>query len=69
MLAELTRDLEKRSDLFGTFNLTPLGRVNSGGESVNSSTTVAFSRTLKKLNRDGNASFVISTGFGMPETW
>jgi acyl-CoA synthetase (AMP-forming)/AMP-acid ligase II len=69
LLAKLTRDLEKRNDLFGTFNLASLRRVNSGGEAVVSSTAVAFSRTLKNLAKNGDASFVISAGFGMTETW
>ncbi|KAG8215411.1 hypothetical protein J3R82DRAFT_9019 [Butyriboletus roseoflavus] len=68
LLAKITRDLEKRTDLFGKFNLTSLRRINSGGEAVVSSTAVAFSRTLKNLAKNGNASFVISAGFGMTET-
>ena len=69
MLAKITRDLEKRSDLFGKFDLTSLRRINSGGEAVVSNTAVAFSRTLKNLAKNGDASFVISAGFGMTETW
>ena len=69
LLAKLTRDLEKRNDLFGTFNLASLKRVNSGGEAVVSKTAVAFSRTLKNLAKNGDASFAISAGFGMTETW
>ncbi|KAH0835431.1 putative quinone synthetase [Lanmaoa asiatica] len=68
LLTKLTRDFGKRNDLFGTFNLSSLKRVNSGGEAVVSSTAVAFSRTLKKLAKNGDASFVISAGFGMTET-
>ncbi|KAF8546344.1 atromentin synthetase [Imleria badia] len=68
LLAKLTRDLEKRNDLFGTFNLASLRRINSGGEAVVSSTAVAFSRTLKCLAKNGDALFVISAGFGMTET-
>lgn len=69
LLAKLTRDLEKRTELFGQFDLSSLRRVNSGGEAVVSSTAVAFSRTLKNLAKNGDASFVISAGFGMTETW
>ncbi|KAH0825874.1 hypothetical protein J3R83DRAFT_7743 [Lanmaoa asiatica] len=34
LLAKLTRDFEKRNDLFGAFNLCSLRRVESGGEAV-----------------------------------
>nr|A0A0S2E7X0.1 RecName: Full=Inactive atromentin synthetase invA4; AltName: Full=Nonribosomal peptide synthase-like enzyme invA4; Short=NRPS-like [Paxillus involutus]ALN66884.1 quinone synthetase [Paxillus involutus] len=68
LLAKLTRDLEKRSDLFGKFDLSSIKRINSGGEAVVSSTAQAFARTLKNLAKDGDASFVFSTGFGMTET-
>ncbi|KAG8215469.1 hypothetical protein J3R82DRAFT_9091 [Butyriboletus roseoflavus] len=34
LLAKITRDLEKRTDLFGKFNLTSLRRINSGGEAT-----------------------------------
>lgn len=69
LLAKLTRDLQGRTDLFGQFNLSSLRRINSGGEAVVSSTAVAFSKTLKNLAKNGDASFVISAGFGMTETW
>ena len=69
LLAKVTRDLENRNDLFGKFNLSSLRRVNSGGEAVVSSTAVAFSKTLRNLAKNGDASFVISAGFGMTETW
>ena len=69
LLAKLTRDLEKRNELFGTFNLSSLRRINSGGEAVVSKTAQAFSATLKNLSDDPNWSFVISAGFGMTETW
>ncbi|KAF9244493.1 atromentin synthetase [Melanogaster broomeanus] len=68
LLAKLTRDLEKRTELFGQFDLSSLKRINSGGEAVVSSTARAFTSTLKNLAKDGNASFVISAGFGMTET-
>lgn len=69
LLAKLTRDLEKRTDLFGTFNLSSIKRINSGGEAVVSSTAQAFTSTLRNLAKDDNTSFVISAGFGMTETW
>jgi acyl-CoA synthetase (AMP-forming)/AMP-acid ligase II/thioesterase domain-containing protein len=68
LLAKLTRDLEKRTELFGQFDLSSIKRINSGGEAVVSSTAQAFTNTLKNLAKGGNASFVISAGFGMTET-
>lgn len=69
LLAKLTRDLEKRSDLIGTFDLSSIKRINSGGEAVISKTAQSFVNVLKKLSRDPlKVSFVISPGFGMTET-
>ncbi|KAG8215820.1 hypothetical protein J3R82DRAFT_7759 [Butyriboletus roseoflavus] len=68
LLAKVTHDLKKCNDLFGKFNLSSLRHVNSGGEAVVSSTTVAFSRTLRNLTKNGNALFIISIGFDMTET-
>jgi len=60
--------LHATQDLFGTFNVTFLRHVNSGGEAVVSSTAVAFIRTLKNLAKNGDPSFVISPGFGRTKT-
>jgi thioesterase domain-containing protein len=69
LLAKLTRDLEKRSDLIGAFNLSSIKRINSGGEAVISKTAQSFVTVLKKLAKDPfKVSFVISPGFGMTET-
>ncbi|KAG1824874.1 atromentin synthetase [Suillus subaureus] len=69
LLAKLTRDLEKRSDLSGTFDLSSIKRINSGGEAVLSKTAQSFVTVLKKLAKDPlKVSFVISPGFGMTET-
>ncbi|KAH7920992.1 acetyl-CoA synthetase-like protein, partial [Leucogyrophana mollusca] len=69
LLAKLTRDLEKRTDLYGTFDLSSIKRINSGGEAVVTKTAQAFAATLKKLGRDSEkVSFTISPGFGMTET-
>lgn len=69
LLAKLTRDLEKRSDLIGTFDLSSIKRINSGGEAVISKTAQSFVAVLKKLAKDPlKVSFVISPGFGMTET-
>ena len=62
LLAKLTRDLEKRSELFGTFNLSSLRWINSGGEAVVSKTAQAFSTTLKNFSNVPSWSFVISAG-------
>ena len=53
LLAKLTRDLEKRTELFGTFNLSSLRRINSGGEAIVSKTAQAFATTLKNLSSPG----------------
>ena len=53
LLAKLTRDLEKRTELFGTFNLSSLRRINSGGEAVVSKTAQAFATMLKNLSSPG----------------
>lgn len=69
LLAKLTRDLEKRSDLIGAFDLSSIKRINSGGEAVISKTAQSFVNVLKKLSKDPlKVSFVISPGFGMTET-
>ncbi|KAG1769963.1 atromentin synthetase [Suillus placidus] len=69
LLAKLTRDLEKRSDLIGTFDLSSIKRINSGGEAVISKTAQLFVTVLKNLAKDPlKVSFVISPGFGMTET-
>ncbi|KAG1897828.1 atromentin synthetase [Suillus fuscotomentosus] len=69
LLSKLTRDLEKRTDLFGTFDLSSIKRINSGGEAVVSKTAKAFAATMKQLSKNPSAvSFDISPGFGMTET-
>ncbi|KAG2346155.1 atromentin synthetase [Suillus weaverae] len=67
LLSKLTRDLEKRTDLFGCFDLSSIKRINSGGEAVVSKTAQAFAAMMKKFSKNA-ASFVISAGFGMTET-
>jgi acyl-CoA synthetase (AMP-forming)/AMP-acid ligase II/thioesterase domain-containing protein len=69
LLAKLTKDLEKRTELFGSFDLSSVAQINSGGEAVVSKTAQAFVATLKNLSRDASkVSLVISPGFGMTET-
>ncbi|OAX38735.1 atromentin synthetase [Rhizopogon vinicolor AM-OR11-026] len=68
-IAKLTRDLEKRSDLIGTFDLSSLKCICTGGEAVLSTTAQSFVAVLKNLARDpSKVSFIISSGFGMTET-
>ncbi|KAG2143360.1 atromentin synthetase [Suillus cothurnatus] len=69
LLAKLTRDLEKRTDLFGSFDLSSIKRIISGGEAVVSKTAKTFAATMKKLSKNPSAvSFIVSAGFGMTET-
>ncbi|KAH7906570.1 atromentin synthetase, partial [Hygrophoropsis aurantiaca] len=69
LLAKLTRDLEKRTDLYGAFDLSSIKRINSGGEAVFTKTAQAFTATLKKLGRNSESvAFTVSPGFGMTET-
>ncbi|KAG2035527.1 atromentin synthetase [Suillus americanus] len=69
LLSKLTRDLEKRSDLFGCFDLSSIKRINSGGEAIVSKTAQAFVAMMKKFSKNPSAvSFVIAPGFGMTET-
>ncbi|KAG1869226.1 atromentin synthetase [Suillus tomentosus] len=69
LLSKLTRDLEKRTDLFGWFDLSSIRRINSGGEATVSKTAQAFAVMMKKFSKNPSAvSFVISPGFGMTET-
>ncbi|KAG1824118.1 atromentin synthetase [Suillus variegatus] len=55
LLSKLTRDLEKRTDLFGTFDLSSIKRINSGGEAVVSKTAKAFAATMKQLSKNPSA--------------
>ncbi|EGN97544.1 hypothetical protein SERLA73DRAFT_169847 [Serpula lacrymans var. lacrymans S7.3] len=69
LLAKLARDLEKRSELYGAFDLSSVKRINSGGEAVVSKTAKIFVTVLKALAKDpSKVSFVVSAGFGMTET-
>ncbi|EIW74202.1 atromentin synthetase [Coniophora puteana RWD-64-598 SS2] len=69
LLAKLARDLERRTDLVGRFDLSSLRRMNSGGEAVVSKTAQTFVEVLKKLSYNPErVSFITSAGFGMTET-
>ncbi|KIK43259.1 putative quinone synthetase [Suillus luteus UH-Slu-Lm8-n1] len=67
LLSKLTRDLEKRTDFYGSFDLSSVRQINSGGEAVVSKTAQAFAAMMKKFSKN-SVSFVISPGFGMTET-
>jgi hypothetical protein len=61
-------DLERRTDLFGCFNLSSIKRINSEGNV--SKTAQVFVATMRKLSKNPSAvSVVIAPGFGMTETW
>jgi acyl-CoA synthetase (AMP-forming)/AMP-acid ligase II len=68
LLSKLTRDLEKRTDFYGSFDLSSIRQINSGGEAVVSKTAQAFAAMMKKFSKN-SVSIVISPGFGMTETW
>ncbi|KAG0708097.1 atromentin synthetase [Suillus ampliporus] len=69
LLAKLARDLEKRTDLYGSFDLSSIKQIISGGELVVSKTAKAFAATMKKLSKNPSAvSIAISAEFGMTET-
>ncbi|KAG1796428.1 atromentin synthetase [Suillus plorans] len=69
LLSKLTRDLEKRTELFGCFDLSSIKRVISGGEAVVLKTAQAFVATMKQLSKNpSTVSFMLSPGFGMTET-
>ncbi|KAL4064037.1 hypothetical protein J3A83DRAFT_4376998 [Scleroderma citrinum] len=68
LLTKLTCDLEKHSELFGTFSLSSLKWINSGGKAVVAKIAQAFSTTLKNLFNNPNWSFIISARFRMTET-
>ncbi|KAG1837118.1 atromentin synthetase [Suillus subalutaceus] len=55
LLSKLTRDLEKRSDLFGCFDLSSIKRINSGGEAIVSKTAQAFVAMMKKFSKNPSA--------------
>ncbi|KAG2748262.1 atromentin synthetase, partial [Suillus brevipes Sb2] len=67
LLSKLTRDLEKRTDFYGSFDLSSIRQINSGGEAVVSKTAQAFAAMMKKFSKN-SVSIVISPGFGMTET-
>ncbi|KAG2151535.1 atromentin synthetase [Suillus clintonianus] len=69
LLAKLTRDLGKRADLFGCFDLSSFKRIDSGGEANVSKTAQAFVAMMKKFSKNPSAvSLVVAAGFGMTET-
>lgn len=72
LLSKLAKDLSaKASQLQGSFNLSSLKRINSGGEAVVTSTVKAFCEALNAIRAPGSDDLTIevAAGFGMTETW
>ena len=72
LLSKLAKDLSaKASQLQGSFNLSSLKRINSGGEAVVTSTVKAFFEALNLIRAPGSDDLTIemAAGFGMTETW
>jgi acyl-CoA synthetase (AMP-forming)/AMP-acid ligase II len=74
LISKLATDLSspKLSHLHGTFDLSSLKRINSGGEAVVSSTVKSFLETLHAVTggvANGDRVIEFSAGFGMTETW
>jgi acyl-CoA synthetase (AMP-forming)/AMP-acid ligase II/thioesterase domain-containing protein len=73
LISKLARDLSssKLSHLNGTFDLSSLRRINSGGEAVVSSTVTSFLQALNNVRGGAqreNIVVEVSAGFGMTET-
>lgn len=72
LLAKLAKDIPaKASQLKGSFDLSSLKRINSGGEAVVTSTAKAFFEVLNVVRASGSDDLTIemAAGFGMTETW
>ena len=72
LISKLAKDLSaKASQLKGSFDLSSLKRINSGGEAVVTSTLKAFCEALNAVRAPGNGDLTIevAAGFGMTETW
>ena len=72
LISKLAKDLSaKASQLKGTFDLSSLKRINSGGEAVVTSTVKAFCEALNAVRNSGCGDLTVemSAGFGMTETW
>jgi len=72
LISKLAKDLSaKASQLKGSFDLSSLKRINSGGEAVVTSTVKAFCEALNAVRNPGcdDLTVEMSAGFGMTETW
>ena len=72
LLSKFAKDLSaKASQLQGSFDLSSLQRINSGGEAVVTSTVKAFFQALNLIRAPGSDDLTIemAAGFGMTETW
>lgn len=72
LISKLAKDLSaKASQLKGSFDLSSLRRINSGGEAVVTSTVKAFCEALNAVRAPGldDITLEVSAGFGMTETW
>ena len=72
LLSKLAKDLSaKASQLKGSFDLSSLRRINSGGEAAVTSTVKAFCEALNLVRDSGldDLTIGVAAGFGMTETW
>lgn len=72
LLSKLAKDLSAQaSKLKGSFDLSSLKRINSGGEAVVTSTVKAFCEALNVVRAPGldDLTVEVAAGFGMTETW
>jgi acyl-CoA synthetase (AMP-forming)/AMP-acid ligase II len=74
LISKLAKDLSssKVSHLKGTFDLSSLKRINSGGEAVVTSTVQSFLEALYHIRGGEERNDIVmemSAGFGMTETW
>ena len=72
LISKLAKDLSaKASQLKGSFDLSSLKRINSGGEAVVTSTVKAFFEALDAVRGPGcdDLTIEMAAGFGMTETW
>ena len=74
LISKLSKDLvsSKLAHLHGTFDLSSLKRINSGGEAVVTSTVKSFFEALNVVRGGADKGELViefSAGFGMTETW
>jgi acyl-CoA synthetase (AMP-forming)/AMP-acid ligase II len=72
LISKLAKDLSaKAPQLKGSFDLSSLKRINSGGEAVVTSTVKAFCEALNLVRAPGlgDLTLEMAAGFGMTETW